>query len=102
MDKIKSTNTPFQGKKIEKIDLEDENERGVYGDFVASAAYLRARCYNLIPIYPKKFSDSKYKVERIAFNIKLNIPLTNCIIVGLQVLELLKLIQVLTVLLEVK
>jgi hypothetical protein len=97
LEKIKSKSTPFQGRKVDKIVLEDENERGVYGDFVASASYLRARCYELIPVYPKKFAESKYKVERIAFNIKLNIPLTNSIIVGLQVLELLKLMQVILV-----
>ncbi len=74
--------------------MEDENERILFGEFIASAAYLKARCHELISVYPKKFADSKYKVERVAFNIKLNIPITNSIVVGLQILEILKLTQV--------
>jgi len=79
---------------ITNINMYDEDERPLYGDFVASATYLKAKCYDVLQFYPKKFVDSKYKVEKIAFNMKLNIPVTNSIISGLQVLELLKLCQV--------
>jgi len=80
---------------ITEIDMyEDEEDRPLYADFVASAAYIKARCYDILSFYPKKFSESKYKVEKVAFNMKLNIPTTNSIIAGLQVIELLKLFQV--------
>lgn len=78
---------------VAKIDLYDEEERPLYSDFVASAAYIKAKCYDILQFYPKKFADSKYKVEKIAFNIKLNIPVTNSIVAGLQVMELIKLCQ---------
>lgn len=89
----------FKGGKVSIINLYDEQERSLYSDFVASAAYLKAKCYDILPFYPKKFADSKYKVEKVAFNIKLNIPVTNSIVAGLQVIELLKLCQVIEVLL---
>ena len=80
---------------VVEIDMyEDEEDRPLYADFVASAAYIKAKCYDILSFYPKKFSESKYKVEKVAFNMKLNIPTTNSIIAGLQVLELLKLFQV--------
>ena len=77
-----------------EINLHDVEERSLYSDFVASAAYIRAKCYDILPFYPKKFVDSKYKVEKIAFNIKLNIPVTNSIVAGLKTLELIKIFQV--------
>jgi len=87
-------NVNYKNGLITDIDMYDEDERLLYVDFVASATYIKAKCYDILQFYPKKFADSKYKVEKIAFNMKLNIPATNSIIAGLQVLELLKLCQV--------
>jgi len=73
-------------KKINDILLDDQNERPLYSEFVSAAVSLKAKCYG-IPECPK------HKIEKLTFNLKMNLPLTNSVIIGLICLEIYKIWQ---------
>ena len=68
------------------IDIQEE-QADFFSDFIYSAVLLKSKCYNIIEM-------TRHKIEKMAFNIKLNLPITNSIIVGLLSLEIYKLCQV--------
>ena len=84
----KLENMPASDKKINEIYLDNQEEQtDFYSDFIYSAVVLKSKCYSIVEM-------PRNKIEKMAFNIKLNLPITNSIIVGLLCLEIYKLCQV--------